>query len=512
MVRSMAQANGVYEVAVEANVRWTTVECDEFELFVARLQSLAKMVRNESDEQLWADVLRRFRSIRSSLTVAPIPFPHPFHEWKSRWSEFDALYERVHAQSTIDVVTSFNEVRAALEVLSRKQMNPLGEAVAERFSMGSLRPSAVLVPTSRFVGATDDVLDQLVGSRVKVLTPADLAAIDPLGTLVILGTTYWYRDFPFVFTAPRGRDVYFMRWSWVSDSIPEPELLIGARSGKRFFASQPPAPSNMSAIEGSELVPSIDWTAIVNRVGNSETDSSERLEEGRAYLLSGQRAVILSADLDASIYVVEPELTGDARVHTKDIAELREGDYVLLRAGGDGELITEMADRILGPSKAAQCRVSQIRWKAALRDEVRRTSLQTVIGRLKGLGCSKANYQNLRNWQSSRFIRTSSQSDFKAILDLVGMGDEVNQIWTEMGALKSAHVKAGFTISRMLRMAIVDADLDELVSTGVAEFHLDGQDVGSMTAYQVLAISPEVVSVDEIKIGKLVEAQASWLE
>lgn len=229
-------------------------------------------------------------------------------------------------------------------------------------------------------------------------------------------------------------------------------------------------------------------------------------------MLAGGVAVALSTDEDSTARVLEPDLPAESRIVIKSTDSIEEGDYLLLRTHGGGDLIVELADRILGTARAVLLRGAQESWKKELRSMVSRTSMKYVLDLLKEIGCTRASYQNLRSWMGVRSLRTNSRDDFKAIQQLIGREVVWEQTWNAMGELDSAHRRAGFQISRMLREAVSDANLEQLVESGIMEFQLEGQDVGSMTAYQVSAVSPVQLEIPESRLGRPIQSEALWLE
>ena len=161
--------------------------------------------------------------------------------------------------------------------------------------------------------------------------------------------------------------------------------------------------------------------------------------------------------------------------------------------------------------RAVGLRSSQRAWKETLRTEVRRSSPGEVVKRLKELGSTRANYLNLRNWQSARFLRTHDRADFNAIMRLVGMGNAAESVWEEMGILTIAHRRAGYRITKLLREAVSEADLSWLVDEGIMEFQLEGQEVGSLTVCRIDAVSQSTIEVNEHSLGRLVPAEDLWL-
>ena len=509
--RTLAEAEALYEVAVNGTMHWDVIEFEPFESFSTTVQKLQRAVSRELDEPIWVDAVRRLRTIRSALTVAPVPFNHPSHHLAQQLGELSTLFSRARTQHSGEPVHLLRDAISQVQNLKGRKDNPLGDRALELMDTVSTGNRGILLPVGRLVEPAADVLQRRPsGAGVRLLTPADLAEAEPFEILVVLGSTYWYRRHPFVFSAPRARQVHLLKWAWINDALPSAELLLGSRSGSKQIASESMLSRRRDTVEAEELAPSVDWTAIADRVHQTMVDQGE-LVAARMLLLAEGWAVAVSADDGATVRVVEPDLVGDQRIEKIGAAVVEEGDYILLRSHGGGELIVALADQNLGAKLAHRLRVSQRAWKDALRTEVGRSTSAEVARRLRQLGSTKANCLNLRNWQSQRSLRTKDRADFFAIMALIGMGDRADTLWNEMGVLTRAHQQAGVQITSLLREAVVEADLSTLVSTGIMEFQLAGQDVGNLTVCRVDAVGPSLIEVNENALGRRVPAGDLWL-
>lgn len=508
--RTLSQADAVYEVAVSASLQWETVDSEPFEQFSAVLQDLQRSIGNETDETIWLEAVRRLRSIRSALSAAPLPFNHPSHQLHSRLEELSSLFARARVQHSGESINLFRDALLSVQQLAGLTDNPLGDRALELTSTITVGARGILLPVNRLVEPVTEVMRRRPsGADLKILAPAELAESEPLEIVVIVGSTYWYSKSPFVFSAPRAKHVHMLKWAWINDSLPSSDLLISSRSGSRQIASEPMTRWRRDLIDAEDLAPSVDWVAIADRVGRASADQGEAVDASILLLAQGW-AVAISAEEGSTVRVVEPDLFGDQRIQEISTAKVEEGDYVLLRSHGGGELIDALADKDLG-DRASGLRSSQRAWKEALRAEVRRSSPGEVVKRLKELGSTRANYLNLRNWQLARSLRTHDPADFNAIMQLVGMGAAAESTWEEMGILTSAHRRAGHKITALLREAVSEADLTSLVASGLMEFQLKGQEVGNLTVCRVDAIAPTSISVNENSLGRRVPAEDLWL-
>ncbi len=150
-------------------------------------------------------------------------------------------------------------------------------------------------------------------------------------------------------------------------------------------------------------------------------------------------------------------------------------------------------------------RSAKNKWKKFLRVTAGDAGAEKTIQSLKKLGSEKANYINLRNWMSTRKIKTRDFTDFQAIMRLIGLEDEAEELWKVAEEINAAHRSAGFTIRKLLIERVSQTSIRDLQKTGKATFKIGETDEGSMMVLRVKKILPESFTVPESSIGKLLE-------
>jgi hypothetical protein len=158
-----------------------------------------------------------------------------------------------------------------------------------------------------------------------------------------------------------------------------------------------------------------------------------------------------------------------------------------------------VANLILG-SAAQALREMQEGWKSRLRSLVEELGVAGVVSKLKQHGSVRANRSNLANWCSPRSLRTEDKQDFLAIMRTIGLEAEATEFWKAMGRLDGAHLRAGQAIRDQLEEEAENADLSLLEEQGRTDFTL-AQGGGTLTAFRVEEVSPEIVSVPYQQLG-----------
>jgi hypothetical protein len=212
--------------------------------------------------------------------------------------------------------------------------------------------------------------------------------------------------------------------------------------------------------------------------GSSEI---ETWESGRKILaipfrFGGGRGTFFSRE--SPVWIANAELINGiplcSGVDMIDADSLEPGNLVLMTTSGGGDMIPVVADMILG-DEAQKLRETQSRWKAALRMALYRTDAIEVSAQLKRLGAQKASPSNIRNWCSPRSIGMESfDADLRALLQLIGMEVEYDNITDAIEKLRSAHTSAGFQLQRKLRASLHGKDFTGVFEKGWLEIRGDG--------------------------------------
>lgn len=509
--RTMCDAADNYIVASTAVVVWDDVVSELFEEFSIGLTALERELADDKGAEVWLEIRRILRRARSAISATPLPFRHTDLGLARALDDVSPAVARAAAQYSDEPVAMLNHLVVLLERLANSSENPLGEKV---ISIGSdVAGAGLLLPISRHREAVVRFIRSVGAlSGMNVTTPKELADRSrPYTQLLVVGSTQWYRHDRHVVVSPRAHEVHLLRWDWMRDSLPEMTLFAKSRLGRVAHASPPPTPEgNRTFLDGVDLVPRIDWAALSNRFSEIPVAGSGELVEARVLMLTNDRAVAVSG-ARGTIHIVEPELEGPKRIRESEVDDLEVGDFVLLRSQGGGDLVVEVANQALG-SDAASLRVMQREWKTALRNRVAEATLAFVVDRLRQFGAQRASAQNLRNWMSYRSLKTADFDDFASIMKFLGREADADRFWTAMSKLDNAHRRAGHTIRKMLIKVVTNADLAPLEAKGMMQFNLPAKGGGSLTAFRVDGIAPDLLQVSENRLGRLVGAGDLWLE
>ena len=386
----------------------------------------------------------------------------------------------------------------SLEALIQSNENPYGTWLAEA-TLRNRRDGAVLIRDSRLVAAAERQLSRNPATRrLSVVTPTQLTRDRCFDVLYVLGAARWFPSF--VFDAPRSKKTELVRYAWIKDGFEPTKTFLSAAAPTAEIEDDPP--EHEDYYDAADLLPVVDWRSIGQKIAAAELQNALESAEARLVLLEGDRAVFLEAADGASVLTIDLDADESterlARIATN---EVRPGTFLILRTSGGGDYIVAEADRHFLKGRAPEVREAQQRWKALLRQEVQKDSLLGVSLRLIDLGSSSAEEINVRNYLSTRSIRTHSPEDFQAIMRLVGLGEEWQHYWNMMGEIDHAHRLAGHRIRRQLLRKLEGLDLTELERVGCMDITLPEVDAGGLTAFRVLDVSPDSQLVTIHRLG-----------
>ena len=493
MTTSMQEASDLYEVAGNAQLYRVCVDDGRFQTFSVAVRRLQSDLGDDTNDSYWRPVLARLRRLRWELATVPLPFTHPTFALTESVGFIDdrlRYCERVwplHARLAREVV-------AHLAELCHHEANPLGTAVREVPSPG---PARVLVlREGRHASAVEQSLGVHLG--MSVVTPAQLVGTRVYDGAAVIGPACWFPRQ--VFAAPRAREIHVIQFGWLSDPTPlEARIFTGSTMesgpGPYFLPAYGGRPEQGAGVASAELIPVTDWAAIASGTGASRAEDEERPDTVDAYLLllASEQAVYLEAEEGSRAYVVE--LGTSKELHMVATRSIQPGTYIVNRVGGEGDYIPAIADTLLA-AEAPRLRAVQRRWKELLQDVVRSAGITAVLSRLAEAGSPRATRGNLRRWASAVSIRTEDHADFAALMKVIGLEAETDELWRAMDVIDQAHLRAGQRVRGLLVREILKGDTRELEDRGWQDYDVEEiKGEGALRVARVEARAPTTMRV-----------------
>jgi len=506
---ALAQARRYYDVAQRASLAWRPVEHEGIERFSTAVYRLSRSAHALDDDTGWREFLYPARRARNILTTVPLPLSHPALGVTPLIDQLERSLPALRVYGGDEAGNLGAEAAAAGREITTADEAPLLDAV-----LSALPPTgtacALLLPISEYAGPVERHLRESAGRPdLAVLSRHDMANLDTIGRLVVVGPLYWYDRHEYVLTSPRAPEIAVLKWSWFREQQPPRSQLEGSRGGVAVRMRPLPAPSSGLAIDSSEERTTIDWAAVGHELSRSPDTDTWDIVPARAAVLAGRHAVLLPESGDRLVWLLDPQAPPEHRVARVDLADLEPGHVILLRTSGGGDLIVPIADEILGRT-ATELRRLQRLWKSKLASWARNhRSIRRAVAELRRRGCSTASIQNLRNWLGERSLRTESHSDWQAMMEAIALTSQGEEIWQAMGRLHSAHIEAGRSMARRLRDIANTVPLDTLHSEGTQAFTLPSG--GSVTAFRIESFSPSVLECAPSRLLVATEVRDEWL-
>lgn len=525
---TLEAASAVYSCSSNIVVRHHRVSHDAFREFSFRLRNFERALGEEVENEYWRTFVRRLKRYRFETTAAPLPFGNRVLMPPELLGWLDD-----HLRQCRDIYSPFadasGELIASLKRLVEANENPLLTSLDE-IAAETSEGLAVLIKESRLIPLLEDVLKANFSflRNLEIVSESQLTGGTCYEELACIGPSRWFKEH--IFIAPRAPRIHVLHFNWIRDQWRPSAVFIGSAKGRAISQtsdSQRVTGDNEQAasaddspreryLEVDELTLTLDLTQISNRFARANTSATTGFEhedtEARLFQLEGKAGVFLDAEDGSTALVIDMEEEEQGRVKRITTSAIEPGMYILLRAGGGGDYIIPVADKILG-ERADSRRKFQRLWKAKLHEAVRANGAYVACQRLKSFGSTRANEVNLRNWMSERNIRTEDPRDFHAIMQLVGLGADAVRCWQIAGEIDRAHRQAGRHIRRLLLRQVLASDLRELEQRGRMQFELSDSGGASVVAMRVVAIAPTVTRISLSHLGRQFELEETlWRE
>lgn len=506
-VAAITDVSATYHVASRNRVTYHRIEYLTLQRFSESVTDLRRHLASEDllDDN-WKRVMARLVGLRTSLTIAPYDEAgmrarvNRTIEWLS---EHLGSYRHVYPSARRYLA----QVSANLAALPGDGCDSLLHAMAA--TAADRAAGVVLVLRASDISWTQSLVDKLSkNDGFRVINPTALRSDICYPNLLLVGPPRWFP--PFVFSAPRSENTDVFNYAWIDNSWPDDVEFAAPVANSHYVKAF--RDHGHDGLGSDITMPEVDFTEIVRWVRASQDDASgEEMEDARIYVLDGGWVTLLESDPDSRVTVIDLDENEEYRFRQAKIRYLEPGMFVLLRTEGGGDYIVPVADRVMG-DYASYARSLQKRWKTRLAGHVSKVGWERAVAELEECGAQRAEVHNLARWLSMRSIKTRDQRDFRAILEVVGLGGEFEEYWTVMSKIVEAHRKAGHYIRQLLLKQVMDSDLSVLLTNGVMSFELDDSEAGSLTAFRIVSISDSTLSVSPWRIGQAVRMdEGIWL-
>lgn len=505
---TLGDADDIYSATRDCCIRYELVSHSKAaEFFKLTSQVLSGLRDEESDSSL--KIVRFLKRLRFDFVAFPLTFDHILNlnprgceTFARSVKQADALYPSI-ANDLRSLAGFFERMAIEKDECFQQKLSDLLNADSSQL---------LVFKESRGVQQSLKAIRALGIRSVEAVASQQLRQHFLKEGLLVVGPTRWFPRH--IFDAPRAASITCVHFDCVKDIyVPEP-VFVGAQlmQDSRFasrgcgptttvVAPEVPSLPEAEQVDSEILLPRIDWTRFA-RHGVHSTDLSE-LTPARLFRLIDDRILVLEAD-DSKTHIARPDL--DKTVLFISVDEIEKGDFVIIHESGERDYLSVIANGILA-EKANGHREAQANWKRRLQEKVQSIGVEESIVQLKKMGCSTANYQNLRNWQSPSNIKTRDKSDFACLLQFSGIENLLEDYWKWMEEIHRAHNAAGRYVLESLMKQLEKADPHQLALTGRLDVKLTQAQASAKAAVRVEDCSPGKIEVPRSMIGELLEPE-----
>jgi CRP-like cAMP-binding protein len=505
MSKSLSDAAGLYRIAGEVTFDRTVVNDTELRGFSLGLRNFIFRLGDDREDSFWRPIVARLRRVRWEFATVPLPLSHP-DLGLAESAEYVSAKLRGCERVFPEHAKAARTLTAQLAMLARRHSDRLGESVRALCSQSG--PGAIVLLRERHVRAVEHHLAAETGDAVIVASELD-GSIETFEWAIAVGPSSWFPRQ--VFAAPKARRVSVVQFDWLRDPVLEPAIFISPAGGARSSLAGLPAYSGTQSGGGSmephELVPLTDWPAIASSTGAISAEVEERGDAIDAYLLvlASDQAIYLEAEEGSRAYVVE--VTEGKELHQVPTRSIEPGRCLVTRVGGEGDYVGEIADALLG-DEAERLRREQLQWTEALRALIEAEGLSAVCRQLRAAGSGRASPANVRRWASEKSIRTASFDDFLAIMRVGGLEAEADSLWSDMGMIDQAHLRAGQRVRTLLNREIQQGDTRQLERRGWQDYEIEEiEGEGALRVARVEARATNPVRISRRRARRLIAVE-----
>ncbi len=211
-----------------------------------------------------------------------------------------------------------------------------------------------------------------------------------------------------------------------------------------------------------------------------------------AYLTEGHKVPCLNSVLDQ-------ESGGRSHVFMKKSHDIRSGDYLMFREGGERHIIEGFARYMAGENKYNRLRNQALLWKKTIAglgknpDEVKKRLAEAGL---------KRTLATVRSWlYHDSTIGPGSLDDLRLMAEAArdrDLADNLESTWSSISGIRSLHMKAGMELTRLLIKLVSNR---QLVPTG-SEMNVS-LTIGNVWIVQVDFIGKEEEQVPSSLVNRL---------
>ena len=228
-----------------------------------------------------------------------------------------------------------------------------------------------------------------------------------------------------------------------------------------------------------------------------------------SFLPEDGRVVEIAAMLDSRLELD----TKEDRLPRKSVADLEEGDLIMMRLSGSGDYLDEVADDLMGRAGEDDLRYRAFEWKDWLNRTIKQHGEGVMARVLRDLNVSIRSPQYLWAWAGDAVM---APHDFATFLSLIhglntldpmssdfNVSEYANAKWADMEAVKAFHQKAGSVIRTALVTRVKELIKSRQRVDVVQTIELSGVKSGKMGLLRVAAVDVKSMQIPSSRLFNL---------
>jgi len=503
--------------AVSCTIKRIEIDFQPIAVVAKACNEIFEVIDREDDFQ--ASIARDAWRLKTALTLTALPFDDERLQLESR---VRSLEDSV--SSVPEIENSVNSLRRAVDELIKEASNPKRDWLLGKAKMAddAVDPIAILVNLHGIatpgwpidVGEKDGFLSQ---TQRLVRTSKDIAG-NFFSAVVIPGNP-GFSSHKILFDllyGGRSRQVFVLSYRVERVWIPAP---AGMPEDKLFSTG-----NAISTVEKEvQVIEAIStdqidtwandsfWNSLRQQHGNTAPTSDRDVRVRARFVLfadgSGSflpedgRVVEISATLDREL---ELDTNGD-RLPRKSVADLEEGDLIMMRLSGSGDYLDEVADDLMTQAGEEDLRYRAFQWKDWLNRTIKQQGEGVVARTLRDLNVSVRSPQYLWAWAGDAVMAPHDVATFLSLIHGLNLLDPMSSDfnvseyarakWDDMEAVKAFHQKAGSAIRTALVSRVKDLIKRRQRVDVVQTLELPGVTSGKMGLLRVSAVDVKSMQI-----------------
>lgn len=479
-------------------------------------REISKLFRSLDDQKelsIWPSIMTTLKKIRFELVTLPLPPKQIITDQLMRQLNnelqicHDSFPDNIEQLSRIiDILIDFQE-----------QKNQFISWIQAECTGNNNRETCLCLLNSKHVQLVENYIKtdkKLVALKLELTSPRGLKNFTFYDRIIFCGSINLFsenqfRNFEYVWRAPRALDLYFLSFDWIRDDF-EPTPTFDVRPNKVPVRILKESVEGAGADKDETVQKNEEVTVNIRDInfspvemispGSSGTDAERYEAICESKLLMLEDETFIYKELERFSHIVE--FTPHAEIKKISNRKLETGMPLVIRTEGSGDSITDVAD-MLFDKKADEIRRKQEKWKITFRRKLfTYSTAHEVATVLTSLGAPTANETNVRNWQRNDTIKPQKYDDFKAIMVFSGLSDMIDEYWENARQIDLMHKKAGKVISKLLLRMINDSSRTDLEKYGRIDVKVSGLS-GKVSVITIASLFPEIYRIPSTQLNKI---------